>query len=221
MQTRLLPLVYERWWRPALGRLVKGPRGPSMAGEVRLLRGILDLQDGELVLDVACGPGNLTRAFADDVGADGTVIGVDVAAGMLARAVADTTAGQVVYVRADVADLRVRAGSVDAVCCFAALHLFSDPGAALDVMTDALAPGGRLALLTSVRPANPWLARLAELAGRMGGTAVFGADDLARQLARRGLEVTDHHVFGAMQLVGARRPAARPPGPADATERPG
>lgn len=207
MNTRLLPRVYERWWRPALGRVVKGPAGPSMADEVRSVRRLLALRPGETVLDVACGPGNLTRPLAADVAPNGTAIGVDVSAAMLARAVAETSLDHVVFVRADIADLALRQGSVDAVCCFAALHLFADPERALDVMVDALAPNGRLAILTTARPANRCAAWTTELAGRVTGIAVFGADELARHLSRRGLEVSDHRRFGTMQLVGAYRPA--------------
>lgn len=205
MNTRLLPRVYERWWRPALGRLVKGPAGPSMADEVRLLRLTLAPQPGETVLDVACGPGNLTRSLAADVAPHGTVIGVDRSAAMLARAVADTADDHVVFVRADVTDLTPRRGNIDAICCFAALHLFAEPERALDVMADALAPNGRLAILTTARPTNRCVGRAAELAGRASGTYLFGTDELAGHLSRRGLEITEHRTFGTMQLVGARR----------------
>lgn len=205
MQLRLLPLVYERWWRPALGRLAKGLRGPSTADEVRLVRRLLDLHPGETVVDLGCGPGNLTRPLAADVTASGTVIGVDLSPAMLARAVADTPDDHVVFVRADAADLTLRPASIDAVCCFAALHLFADPEAALDVMTGALAPEGRLAILTTARPAHRCAARATELAGRASGSSVFGSDELAGKLTRRGLEITEHRTFGTMQLVGARR----------------
>lgn len=213
MNAPLLPAVYERWWRPALGRVVKGPAGPSMADEVRLVRRLLTLRPGETALDVACGPGNLTRPLAVDVAPHGTVIGVDRSAVMLARAVADTADDHVVFVRADVADLTLRRESVDAICCFAALHLFAEPERALDVMVDALAPNGRLAILTTARPANRCAAWPAELAGRASGTYLFGTEELAGHLVRRGLDVTEQQTFGAMQLVGARRRVPHGAGP--------
>ncbi|MFN2555374.1 MAG: class I SAM-dependent methyltransferase [Nitriliruptorales bacterium] len=207
MRTRIVPSVYERWWRPALGRVVKGPRGPSMAQEERLARDLLALGEGATVLDVACGPGNFTRTFAREVGEHGTVIGIDISAPMLDRAARDTHASQVVYIRSDVATLRVRAGSVDAVCCFAALHLFSDPWTALDVMARALVPGGRLALLTTSRPTSLPPAQVTDLLGRVSGVRMFGVEELARALADRGLEVFQQRTFGLMQIVGARRPS--------------
>ncbi len=205
MTSRSVANIYERWWRPALGRVVKGPRGPSMTQEERLARKLLSVQEGATVLDVACGPGNFTRSLATDAAEHGTVIGIDISAPMLERAAADTHLPQVVYVRADVVDLSVRAGSVDAVCCFAALHLFSDPWAALDSMSLALAPGGRLAILATARPRSaPWSVAT-DLLGQVGGVRMFGVDELARALAARGLEVSHQQTFGLVQIVGARR----------------
>ena len=71
MITRLVPAIYERYWRPALGRVVKGLTGPGMAEEIRIARLLLGLGEGDTVLDVACGPGNFTREFARAVGPDG------------------------------------------------------------------------------------------------------------------------------------------------------
>ena len=41
--TGFVPVVYERWWRPALGRAVKGLTGPGMDEEVRIARLLLGL----------------------------------------------------------------------------------------------------------------------------------------------------------------------------------
>ena len=38
MLTRLVPAIYERYWRPALGRVAKGPLGPGMSDERRIAR---------------------------------------------------------------------------------------------------------------------------------------------------------------------------------------
>src|SRR5204862_388581 len=87
---RAIPGIYERWWRPTLGQLAKGALGPGMAEEVRIARLLLGLGSGDVVLDLACGPGNFSREFARAVGPDGLVVGVDASRTMLARAVADT-----------------------------------------------------------------------------------------------------------------------------------
>src|SRR2546421_7330277 len=75
MLTGVVPAVYERWWRPALGRLAKGLLGPGMADEHRIARLLLGLTPGDGVLDVACGPGNFTHRFARLIGQQGLAVG--------------------------------------------------------------------------------------------------------------------------------------------------
>ena len=112
MFTRAVPAVYETWWRPILGRAIKGILGPGMDDEHRIARLLLGLTPGDGVLDVACGPGNFTRDFARVVGVTGLAVGIDASPTMLARAVRDTPASEydnVAYVRADAVDLPFRA----------------------------------------------------------------------------------------------------------------
>ena len=111
-----------------------------------------------MVLDVACGPGNFSREFAPAVGDSGLVVGIDASRTMLARGVTDLEAAGVAnlaLVRGDATQLPFRDGVFDGVCCFAALHLFADPFAALDEMRRVLGPGGRIAIMTSVRRQLP------------------------------------------------------------------
>ena len=51
---------------------------------------------------------------------------------------------------ASATDLPFRDGSFDAVCCFAALYLIEEPLRAVAEIARVLAPGGRVALLSSV-----------------------------------------------------------------------
>ena len=208
MLTRALPMVYERWWRPAWGRVLMGPLGPGMAGEHRIARELLELASGGTVLDIACGPGNFVRDFAAAVGRRGLVVGLDASPTMLARAVDDTpVAPNVAYVRGDAIRLPFRNGAFDAICCFAALHLFGEPLAALDAMARALAPGGRLAILTSARaPLTP--APVGALLGAATGMRVFGRQEITHALEERGFEDVRRRVTGLAQFVGARRAAA-------------
>jgi SAM-dependent methyltransferase len=211
MLTRAVPFVYERWWRPALGRAAKGVFGPRMADEHRIARLLLGLRPGDGVLDVACGPGNFTRDFARVAGPEGLAVGIDASETMLARAVRDTPADQAertAYVRGDAARLPFRDASFDAVCCFAALHLFADPMGALDHMTRVLTPGGRLALFTSCRAVAGPLRGLDALAGACSGMRVFEFDEITTALAERGLVDVHQRIAGFTQFVGARKPRA-------------
>src|SRR3954452_18238496 len=74
MLTRLVPSIYERWWRPALAQVAKGLTGPGMADELRIARLLLGLGAGDVVLDLACGPGNFSHEFARTVGTEGLAV---------------------------------------------------------------------------------------------------------------------------------------------------
>jgi ubiquinone/menaquinone biosynthesis C-methylase UbiE len=204
MRTTALPAVYERYWRPFLGRLIKGRRGPSMAEEHRFAQRSLALRPGATVLDVACGTGAFTRGFAGIVGQDGLAIGLDASRPMLERAVAETPPGApVAYLRADAVHPPLRDATIDGVCCFAALHMFADPEAALSSFARVLRPGGRLTLLTSAK--RPSLATLDDLAGRLTGQRMFGRDELAHLLHTAGFTGVTATYAGPTQLIAAHR----------------
>lgn len=208
MLSGVVPRIYERWWRPALGRAIKGVLGPGMRDEHRIAHLLLALSRGDAVLDVACGTGNFTRGFAESVGPGGLAVGIDVSETMLARAVRDTAAARLddrtAYVRGDAAEPAFVGGVFDAVCCFAALHLFADPGRALDRMTALLAPGGRIAIFTSARGRTAPLRTFESLAGARSGMALFERDEVVRALERRGFVDVRRRVAGFTQFVGGR-----------------
>jgi SAM-dependent methyltransferase len=201
MVSHAVPAIYERWWRPILSRVA---RGGTMRDEHRIARLLLGLTPGDGVLDVACGPGNFTREFAQIVGPAGLAVGIDASTTMLARAVTDTSDGAVAYVRGDAEALPFRDASFDAVCCFAALNLFADPWRALDHMTRVLTPGGRIAIFTTVRLSSSIGRTVEDLAvGRMG-VRMFGRDELLDALRERGYDEVRQRITGMMQFVGGR-----------------
>jgi SAM-dependent methyltransferase len=204
MRTRLVPSIYERWWRPALGRLAKGLLGPGMADERRIARLLLGLGPGDGVLDVACGTGQFSREFARAVEPGGLVVGIDVSETMLTRAVADTGPEQVAYVRGDAQELPFVDASFDAVCCFAAFHLFADPMRALDRMTAVLTPGGRIALFTSVRGRSLPLRTAESIVAARSGAHLFDRRRLVEELEARGFVEIRQRITGITQFVGGR-----------------
>ena len=208
MLTRVVPTIYERWWRPALARAVKGVTGPGMAEETRIARLFLGLTGGDRVLDVACGPGNFTREFAKAAGSDGLVVGIDASPTMLARGAEEAEragSSNLVLVRGDATALPFADGSFDCACCFAALHLFADPFAGLDEMRRALAPGGRIALMTSIRR-QVTVKPMKPVVERMSGMRVFEPDEVTGALADRGFTDVRQRISGMVQFVGARLP---------------
>jgi SAM-dependent methyltransferase len=207
MTSGFVPRIYERWWRPALGHVAKGLTGPSMDEEIRIARLLLGLGPGDGVLDVACGPGNFSRAFARAVGDSGLVVGIDASRTMLDRGVADlgeTGLRNLAFVRGDATDLPFVDDSFDAVCCFAALHLFEDPDGGLAEMTRVLTPGGRIALMASVQRKLAPRGPLKPLSERLSGMRVFGQDELVGALQSRGFVDVHQRLTGLVQFVGGR-----------------
>jgi len=209
MVTRIVPAIYERYWRPALGRLAKGVTGPGMAEEIRIARLLLGLGERDFVLDVACGPGNFTREFGRAVGPQGLAVGIDASRTMLERGGTElrrSGLGNITLIRGDATALPFRDASFDGACCFAALHLFPDPFGALDEMRRALKPGGRIALLTSVRR-EVTLKPLKPVLERASGMRIFEGDEIVGALEERGFTGIHRRLSGMVQFVGGRLPA--------------
>ncbi len=206
MASRTLPAIYERIWRPVLGRALMGFVGPSMGDEHSMSLDMLHLLGGERVLDVACGTGAFTRRFGEAVGPSGLAVGLDASATMLERATANPYGENVAYVRGDACALPFRKGSFDAVSCFAALYLIDEPLRAIDEIVRVLAPGGRLALLSSVHR-GPLPARQSAAAVRaLSGVRIFGRDELTAALRARGIKRVRQRVRGVAQFVAGNAP---------------
>jgi SAM-dependent methyltransferase len=206
MASDLLPLVYERLWRPLGGRLLMGAMGPGMRDEHRIALDMLALSRDDRVLDVGCGPGNFTREFAR-VSSDGLIVGLDASKTMLAQAVRQPVRGNVAYLRGDACALPFRDDCFDAVCCFAALYLIEEPFRALDEIARVLAPGGRVALLASCNRGLLPSAVTNALVRKMSGVRVFGRDELTGALRERGLTGVEQRVSGFGQFVSGHSPA--------------
>jgi ubiquinone/menaquinone biosynthesis C-methylase UbiE len=96
------------------------------------------------VLDVACGPGFLTMAFAAHCG---SAVGVDATGELLARARAEAGLrglANVEFRGGDAYDLGWAARGFDIVACRAAFHHFVNPKAVVGGMKEALRAGGKL-----------------------------------------------------------------------------
>jgi ubiquinone/menaquinone biosynthesis C-methylase UbiE len=209
MNSRFLPTIYERLWRPVGLRLFTGPAGLTMEEEYRLTRELLRLRPGDTVLDVACGPGNFARRLAPSVGEQGLVVGIDASPTMLAQGVREAGAANVAFIRGDAERLPFRDASFAAVCCHAALYLIGDPFAALDEMARVLAAGGRLAALTSCNRGPGPLGAAVALGAAASGVRVFGRDEITGALERLGFEDIDQRISGWAQFVSARAPVEK------------
>ena len=107
------------------------------------------LAPGERVLDLACGTGLVTLPAARAVGANGQVIGVDIADRMvdaLSQRAAAADLPQVAATRMDAEQLALPDSSVDVVLCALGLMYLPDPEQSLREIKRVLRPGGRAVL---------------------------------------------------------------------------
>jgi arsenite methyltransferase len=111
----------------------------------RLVGAALGAAPGERVLDVGCGPGFYVAELCEQVGATGSVVGVDASPQTLALA-RRRTQGQdnVALSQADVTALPVTDASFDRALSVQVLEYVTDPDGALAELHRALRPGGRL-----------------------------------------------------------------------------
>jgi SAM-dependent methyltransferase len=133
----------------------------------------LEIATGEAVLDVACGPGSVTRIAAERVGAGGRVKGCDLSPAMLALADAKppTPGGaSIEYVEGPADRLPAQDDEFDVVTCQQGLQFFPDRRGAVAEMRRALRPGGRLgvAVWTDIEHSPPFCA-LANAIGEVAG----------------------------------------------------
>jgi len=114
------------------------------------------VKPGERVLDIGCGCGTTSFAFADAAGATGHVTGVDISAPMLGVARARAGSRPVDFVEADASAYPFKQ-AFDAVTSRFGVMFFADPGAAFANIRKALKPGGRLAFVCwRAIPENVW-----------------------------------------------------------------
>jgi demethylmenaquinone methyltransferase/2-methoxy-6-polyprenyl-1,4-benzoquinol methylase len=113
--------------------------------------GALDLPSGSVVLDIACGTGDLCRGLQR---AGYRAVGIDLSLGMLRAA--RTTAP---LVEGDALRLPVGEGRADGVTCGFALRNLVELAPFVDELARVVRPGGRISLLEVAEPPNRVLRR--------------------------------------------------------------
>jgi SAM-dependent methyltransferase len=112
------------------------------------------------VLDVGCGFGTTTMAFAAAVGAHGRVMGLDLSAPLLARArerSQEQGIANVIWREDDAQSAALPGGHFDLVASRFGVMFFDDPVAAFTNLARAAKPGGRLRFVCwQAKECNPW-----------------------------------------------------------------
>jgi len=162
----------ERWDGVAAGWGARRERmSQATAGVSRWLVDALELQPGQTVLELACGPGEVGLLAAERVRPGGKLIATDTSEQMvaLARARAQELGADEVEARVmDAEWIDLPAASVDGVVCRWGFMLLVDPGASLVETRRVLRPRRRVSLAAwAGAERNPWSSAVgAELVAR-------------------------------------------------------
>jgi demethylmenaquinone methyltransferase/2-methoxy-6-polyprenyl-1,4-benzoquinol methylase len=130
----------DRYWRREMVRLA-------------------EVHPGDVLLDVACGTGDVARTFAGASVRPHRIVGADFSVPMLHRA-ASRPIDRGTFCQADALGLPLADASVSIVTCAFGIRNFQDLGCGLREMSRVLRPGGRAVILEFTVPTTPILRHL-------------------------------------------------------------
>ena len=161
----------------------------------RALVELTGVAEGDDVLDVGCGRGAVLFPAADATGRTGSVLGIDLAPGMVRRTGADAAGRGLSWVRVEQRDAQepgLPAAAYDVVLSSLVIFFLPDPRAGLTAWRRAARDGARLGITTFSSRDDPRWSWLGELfpdrdprATRVGGdekTSPFATDDRLHEL---------------------------------------
>ena len=102
---------------------------------------------GEMVLDIGCGTGRMSKYIAGIVGEEGLVVAEDISERMLEEGKKEIGNSQILWLCDDVSMLSLKENTFDKIICFSSFPHFLNKLAALKEMRRVLVPSGRLLIL--------------------------------------------------------------------------
>ena len=166
--------------------------------ELRQAMASLGLEPGMRVLDAGCGTGEALEWLALEVGAQGLVVGLDLASAHVAAARAAVPAGTAVL-QADLSKPPLAAASFDLIWTVNTVNHLRDPLAGVKLLGNLLRAGGRIALgQSSLLPdmVFAWDSRLERL-----------TNEAVRRYYRDRYRVDERELAAVRSIVGLLRRA--------------
>jgi ubiquinone/menaquinone biosynthesis C-methylase UbiE len=185
LDTPFTAWAYDRF-RQTITRALNSP---DFAVEVAEAQHALQVQSGDVLLDLACGQGNFTVEWAKRAGADGLVIGLDYSLAMLERAVYHVSRwglDNVLLIHGDAHALPFDEGVLSKVNCSGGFHQFPDLPQALREIARVSAPGAVLATSTFAEGADDPRAAFKRWLGRAFDLYFVPLVEMGEQLAALG-----------------------------------
>lgn len=167
----------------------------TRSAEAAQLLALAEPRGEECALDLACGPGTFTRAFAPHVRA---IHGVDLTPALLAQAQAAAKGAQInlTLTCADAMALPFADAAFDLGICGYSLHHFAQPMAGLRELARVLRAGGSVALVDIIVPdgAEPAAANAIERARDSSHETTFTRAQLESLFAQCGLRIRKREI---------------------------
>src|SRR5689334_8579890 len=143
-----VPALTQDELRVAAWAQVREPLERQLAPLGRRALAALAPRPGESVLDIGCGGGDTALDLARAVAPDGTVVGIDLSAAVLAFAQRAARGNERIrFVQADAQVFPFEPASFDATFSRFGVMFFADPTAAFINIRRSLRPNGRLAFV--------------------------------------------------------------------------
>lgn len=133
----------------AAKRLEHAYMTPDVVKQREATLALFGAKPGEHVIDIGSGPGFLCESMAQQVGANGRVLGVDVSEELLAAAQRRNTFANLTYESGDAIKLPAPDGSFDAAISTQVFEYVADCNAAIREMRRVLKPGGRALIVAT------------------------------------------------------------------------